>query len=491
MRVRAREARLCQFQICTEAALIPPNSKRVNGGYGTGLGDAAAQVYGRAGFPNNRAPRRERPEQERISMKSSMTAIGLALAIAVSATPAAGQYTGPTAPRPETNVPPATEQQPEQQGAISPSRGAQKAIVALKEAVDANDVANIPARVAAAEAVARTAEDRYLIAALRYKAASAAKDQVGVASAIEALLASGKISPSDLNPLTLELAVAQYNLKQFDKAGATFERLLAASPNDTNAMVMLAEVRQSQGRTSDAVELFRRAIAQTKASGAKAKEEWHRRAIAIAYNAKSPAAIALSRDWVAAYPTTANWKDALRIYRNSVNADESLVLDTLRLARATGTLAGDADFHRNAYLTITRGYPGEAKAVIDEAIAAKAIDPTKQLFKDIIAEANEKSAGERANLAQAMSAALAAPDAKRAVTAGDLHYGYGEFTKAAELYRAALGKSGADKDLINLRLGMALARAGDKAGATAALNAVGGPRAELAKYWLVYVNTRA
>ncbi len=38
--------------------------------------------------------------------------------------------------------------------------------------------------------------------------------------------------------------------------------------------------------------------------------------------------------------------------------------------------------------------------------------------------------------------------------------------------------------LINLHLGMALARRGDKAGATAALNAVTGPRAEIAKYWL-------
>ena len=34
---------------------------------------------------------------------------------------------------------------------------------------------------------------------------------------------------------------------------------------------------------------------------------------------------------------------------------------------------------------------------------------------------------------------------------------------------------------------MALARAGDKAGATAALNAVGGSQAEIAKLWLTYL----
>ena len=38
---------------------------------------------------------------------------------------------------------------------------------------------------------------------------------------------------------------------------------------------------------------------------------------------------------------------------------------------------------------------------------------------------------------------------------------------------------------------MALARSGDKAGATAALNAVTGARAEIAKYWLTYLSTAA
>ena len=37
-----------------------------------------------------------------------------------------------------------------------------------------------------------------------------------------------------------------------------------------------------------------------------------------------------------------------------------------------------------------------------------------------------------------------------------------------------MGKPGVDPDLANLHLGMALARAGDKAGATAAFKSVGG-----------------
>ncbi len=73
--------------------------------------------------------------------------------------------------------------------------------------------------------------------------------------------------------------------------------------------------------------------------------------------------------------------------------------------------------------------------------------------------------------------ALAGAAANPAVATADAFFlSYGDFARATELYRAALTKSGADAGLINLHLGMALTRQGDKAGATAALNAVTGPR---------------
>ena len=74
--------------------------------------------------------------------------------------------------------------------------------------------------------------------------------------------------------------------------------------------------------------------------------------------------------------------------------------------------------------------------------------------------------------------------------AGDTLYGLGAFAEAAPLFKAAVAKGGVDANLANLRLGMALARAGDKAGAAAALNAVAGPQANVAKYWLIWVNSQ-
>jgi hypothetical protein len=73
------------------------------------------------------------------------------------------------------------------------------------------------------------------------------------------------------------------------------------------------------------------------------------------------------------------------------------------------------------------------------------------------------------------------------VRIGDRYYAMGRYAKAVDAYRQALGKSGVDANVANLHIGMALARSGDKAGATAAFNAVTGPRADLAKYWLMYL----
>jgi hypothetical protein len=54
-----------------------------------------------------------------------------------------------------------------------------------------------------------------------------------------------------------------------------------------------------------------------------------------------------------------------------------------------------------------------------------------------------------------------------------------------------MGKPGVDSSVANMHLGMALARSGDKAGATAAFNAVSGNLSGIAKYWLIYVQQQA
>jgi tetratricopeptide (TPR) repeat protein len=130
----------------------------------------------------------------------------------------------------------------------------------------------------------------------------------------------------------------------------------------------------------------------------------------------------------------------------------------------------------------------EAQAAIDGGIAAKLINPGAPEYRDII---NGLKAKQKATAADLAVATKAAANGMALLRIGDRYYAMGDYAKAAELYRMSMGKPGVDTAVANLHVGMALARSGDKAGATAAFNSVTGPRADIAKFWLTYLNQRA
>jgi tetratricopeptide (TPR) repeat protein len=424
-------------------------------------------------------------------MKLMITTAALAMA-AVSAPAAAQNYgsTPPPAQRPETAT--QTQQAAPQQASgvptVQPSNKARKAIVELQNAVKANDVANIPAKVAAAQAVAQTKEDRYLIALFQGQAAVAAKDNVAFASAIEALASTGVLEPAKLAGLYVDLGVKQYNAKQFPQSVASFQRAASLNPNDGETLELLAQGLAAAGQNADAAGAFQRAIEARLKAGQKPDADIYERAVSAAYVAKSPASVQLARDWVAAYPSAKSWWKAIAIYRNLSQQDVEGTLDLLRLMQATGAMSASGEYALYAESAADQSNFNEAQSVVDAGIAAHVVDPSSSEFRDIIAGLKSKPKATAADLEEAMKSS---PSAINLLRIGDRFYGMGDYGKAADIYRQVLTKPGADKDLANLHLGMALARAGDKAGAAAALNAVSGARADIAKFWLVYAQQHA
>src|SRR3954452_8150397 len=160
------------------------------------------------------------------------TTTALALVAATAAIPAAAQNYGAQNEQRQRAAAEQTQQQPQTapgQNAqvVKPSGKALKAIVDLQAAVNKNDTANIPAKVAAAQAVATTKEDRYLIAQLQLKAALASKDNAAMRTAIDGVAASGYVSAPDVAQLYLSLGGTYYNNKQFEAAASAFQAGLA------------------------------------------------------------------------------------------------------------------------------------------------------------------------------------------------------------------------------------------------------------------------
>jgi tetratricopeptide (TPR) repeat protein len=369
------------------------------------------------------------------------------------------------------------------------SKGAQKAILELQNAVNANDVANIPAKLAAAKAVAKTNDDKFVIASNQTKAALAANDLAGINVGIEAMQASGSADSADIALRFADLGKRYQKAQQVAQAAVAYERALSIDPNSPSALSLLAGIRDTQGRKADAVALMQKSFAASKARGQKVAEGNYKFAARLAYDARSPLAADITREWVTDYPTSTNWRDALRIYRDINGLQGDMKIDTLRLARAANSLAGEADYYGLASELAAKGYVAEAKAVIAEGGAKQAIDLRKPAFTQLSAKVAK--APTRAAVDASAKAAIAGGSGKAAMNAGDALYGFGAYAEAATAFKAALGRPGVDASLANLRLGMALARAGDKAGATAALNAVTGPQAGIAKYWLIWLRAQA
>jgi tetratricopeptide (TPR) repeat protein len=417
------------------------------------------------------------------------TAAGVMLA--VSAGPALAQYQDASRAAPQTPppAPPSAAEEPAQPSAgIRPSKGAMKAFVELQKAVNANDTANIPAKVAAAQAVATTPQDKYLLAQFQLKIAAAAHDIPGEAAAIDAIAASGLIEQDKLSRLYRGLGGAYYNAKQFDRAAAAFDRAIALNAGDIESMKLLGNARFAQGQNAQAAAAFQKAIQASTAAGQKPEEDLFKRGVQTAYDAKLPAAMDLSRAWVAAYPSPESWRNAIAIYRNTSRQDVEGTLDLLRLMRAAGALTTPGDYMLYATSAADQLNYNEAKAVVDEGVAAKRIDPAKPHFRDLIAALKKKPIATAADLATATSNAK---NGMAVLRIGDRYYALRDYAKAADSYRKAKGQSGVDADVANIHLGMALAAAGDKAGATAAFKAVTGTRAGIAQLWLVYLQTHA
>ena len=413
-------------------------------------------------------------------MKILFTGVAAALAIASSGA-AAQAYGAPTTPTPP--VPPA-QPAASADAAIKPSPQATKAILDLQTAVTAKDVANIPAKLAAAQAAAKTKADQYWIARMQLKAAVDSSNYAAAGSAIDAIAATGLLPQSQVVSLYAGLAGSEYNAKQYAAAASAFERLVALDPNNLEAIVDLARSRAGAGQNAEAVSALQRAIRAGSAAGAKPDERLLKQAVAIAYNAKLPGALDLSREWVSNYPGSQSWHDTIAIYRNLSHQDSESTVELLRLMQAAGAMRSGGDYSLFAQAAAEQRNYNEAQAVIDAGVAAKAIDPADAQLKDFITDLKARRKPTAADLNEAVTMS---PSGINLLRIGDAFYAMGNYNKAAEIYRQTMGKEGVDTDVANMHLGAALARAGDKAGATAAFNAVKGPRADIAKLWLTYL----
>ena len=407
---------------------------------------------------------------------------GLVLGLIPMAVPAAAQGGGKQA-------------QGQNQGGQPPLKLSKEELAAagpIQTALQAKNFDAAAAALSAAQAVFKTPDGRYFASIAQLQIGLGKNDNAMQLAGIEGMLASGKVAQADLPKFYGNLADLATKTGDFAKAEQAITKLAELAPNDPAPVISLAQARMKQNQPAEAVSLLDRAITMQKASGQPVPESWYRVALGQAELAKlKPQAVKLGSALVVSYPTTRNWHDALGIYRNLTTADRDMEIDIYRLMRATKSLTESNEYADYLRDLSNAGLPGEVKTVLDEGIAARSINIADQRFGPLRSSVAGRVAADKASLPAEEKKALAAPSGVPAAGVASAHFAYGDYAKAIELYRAALKKGSVDANVVNTRLGMALALSGQKAEAESAFKAVSGSRADLAPYLLAWLSQRS
>jgi Flp pilus assembly protein TadD len=372
------------------------------------------------------------------------------------------------------------------------NRTERAAILALKTALDTKNYPAATSALATAQSAASSSYSRYLASALQLRLGAETNNYGLQSTAIDSMISSGAAPAAELPQLYRNQGTLLLQAGKYERAEAVLTRAAELSPNDPELLLALSEIKNIRKKPQEMVPLMARAIELRRAAGQPVPESWYKRATAIALaNRAMPQATRYSRELVAAYPTPENWRDAVLVHRDAAAGDPMAKIDALRLLRATKSLSGERDYMELAGELSRAGLHVEAKAVLDQGVAANMVDPGKATFKELITDAGKKAAADRKALGGLESKAMAAATGTAALSAADAHMAAGQYDKAAMLYQAAIQKGSIDAGLAATRLGIAHAMAGRRAEAETAFRTLSGPRAELASLWLVWLGQRA
>ena len=407
-------------------------------------------------------------------MKSAYTfALGLALALAgvgaACCSPASAQPAGGTLSKQERET-----------------------LLTLQTALQNRDYGAANAALPAARSAANSSYGRYLVSSLQLRLGLETANVPLQTAAIDAMIASGAAPAAEMAGLYQNQGALAASTGRYEAAESAYTRWAEAAPANAEPLVALAEVKSLRGKGGESAALLNRAIAARNATGQPVPESWYLRGLKLAFDNKlSGPAAELGRGLVSAYPGPENWRDALLAYRDLQPQDPALRLDVLRLMRAAGALAGERDYLALATALSDAGLAPEAKAVLDAGVSARMVDAAKAPAKDLILSLGKRAAADRRAAAGLEAKAKSDATGAGSLAAADAYLAQANHAKAAELYTAALAKGVADTALVQNRLGMALALAGRRPEAEAALRSVTGPRAGLANYWLLWLARRS
>jgi Tfp pilus assembly protein PilF len=385
--------------------------------------------------------------------------------------------------------------------ASGPSLSAEvhKPLVAAQEALKAGKPQDALARLAEAEALPKLSDyERYIILRLKGPAAANGGDPALALATFEQVIKSPLLPPAEKPPIvevTIKLALQQ---KKYELGASLMKAYLAEGGKSAEVERLYPQVLSLLGDHAAVVRLVQPVVAADAAAGRTTPEATLRLLAGSQLELKDMAGYLVAVEKLSASTGKAEyWAELIsRTTRREGYADERLRIDLYRLRRAVGLVQEAGEVGDWAYRAQQAGLPAEAQKLMDEGFA------NGVLGKDANADADRKlrdgvtksAAQDRAQITEAEASALKAKEGNAAVNLGLALSGAGQHERALALMAQGMAKGGLRRaDDALLHLGYAQWRAGKIDEAKASFAQVKGSdgTADLARLWLVYLNSPA
>lgn len=411
------------------------------------------------------------------SMPATAMAAVLGCALMTTAAPAAAQD------KPKKEKPKKGEET--KGGGISVSKGFMPAAKKMEDASKAKDAAGLQAALAEGASTATTPDDKYLTGFYQLQLGILNKDQALQGQGLDAMLETGKAPAESVGVYNFYSGNFAYGAKNYTKAIQRLEAAKAAGSTEAALAPMLMDSYLNGGQIDKGWEIAKAGIDSARAAGTKPSEELYvRPAQAFQKANRTNEMLDVLTMRVQDYPTPGTWRNTLYILLQQAQGDKELNLDILRLMRATNAMTQRPEYLEYAALATEAGYPGEVVALVKQGQNSGAIPKTDAHFGGILETQGPRATTDAAAVAAdaAKPATLSNPKAARATA--DALVGNGEAAKAIPLYEAAL-KAAPTDNLVQFRLGVAQALAGQGDAAAASFAKVQGNRQRLAQLWAI------
>ena len=366
----------------------------------------------------------------------------------------------------------------------------------LKEAHDdlnAKKYADAITKLREAEGIAgKTPYDQHLINDMLGFAYARIQNYAEAAKAWEAELDDGFAPQSEVPTRVRQLAEANYQIKNYDKAIEFGNRAVKGGFADEELKTLVGQAYYLKGDWKNALRFEEGLVDEKIKNGQTPKNESLQLILSACVKLNDSACETRALEKIVTYyPKPDYWYQLLFTMRQQTSGNDANTLQTYRLMSEVDVLKSPEDYTEMAQLALEAGSPGEAQRILEKGIAKGVFtDPRAKAKNQRLLESAKKAAAtDQANLPKIEKDADAAPNGAKNVGVGLAYLGYGQYDKAVDEISKGLAKGGLrNESEARLLLGIAQLKAGHKEDATKSFHAVkGDPSLErLANLWSLH-----